>query len=567
MRFRWAHAVTVFIAVFGLMFLTPSAVAKTLLDGDVEAGRKLYWHGLNESGEPITATAQGDIEFTGTQFSCVSCHRPSGFGSSEGGHYVPPITGPQVFSPAGPDRVQRFKEMFQESQPSSFWAQLREPRLRPPYDEQTLARALRDGINPNGERLNPVMPRYQIGDKDMRNLIAFMRTLSAEIDPGVEQDSIHFATVVTEGADPDARFAMLETMRRFFTWMNKDTAGDLDHPTFSPGYRSTFLDAYRRWNLHVWQLSGAPETWPRQLQTYYAKQPVFSVISGLVQGPWERIGNFCDQQRLPCLFPNSELPRLSDVEYGYSLYFSGGLALEARAIATYLSKLPEAPQRVAHIWHDDPYAEIPAHAFVSESATLLPDTIIENLPYRDETELITVFERLAAEPNGRAIVLWPGEKSVAALSVLACANPGSGLIALPSNTLDLAAKILSDSIVERVVFTYPYELPAHYHPRKFRVRAWMHSRRLEVTHPRLQYQTYYALTLAQYGLAHLLTDFHRDYLIELIEHEAENQLNPGTHPALALGPGQRLASKGVYVVGLDPSAKGGFKALSDWIVP
>lgn len=95
----------------------------------------------------------------------------------------------------------------------------------------------------------------------------------------------------------------------------------------------------------------------------------------------------------------------------------------------------------------------------------------------------------------------------------------------------------------------------------------MHSRRLEVTHSRLQYQTYYALTLVQYGLVHLLDDFHRDYFIELIEHEAENRLNPGTHPSLALGPGQRLASKGVYIVALDPSAKGGFKALSEWIVP
>ena len=95
----------------------------------------------------------------------------------------------------------------------------------------------------------------------------------------------------------------------------------------------------------------------------------------------------------------------------------------------------------------------------------------------------------------------------------------------------------------------------------------MHSRRLKVTHPRLQYQTYYALTLVQYGLVHLLADFHRDYLIELIEHEAENRLNPGTHPSLALGPGQRLASKGVYIVTLDPSVKGGFKALSEWIVP
>ena len=170
-------------------------------------------------GEPVSATVQNDIQFSGQQFSCVSCHRPSGFGSSEGGYYVPPITGPSVFNPAKADRVQRFKEMFQESQPPSFWAQVREPRLRPAYDDVTLARALREGLDPNRENLDPVMPRYVIDDQDMTNLISFIRALSVETDSGVDTDSIHFATIVTDDADEAAVKAMLATMETFFTWM------------------------------------------------------------------------------------------------------------------------------------------------------------------------------------------------------------------------------------------------------------------------------------------------------------------------------------------------------------
>ena len=145
--------------------MAPSASAASLSNGDPQAGRKLFWHGLNERGQPIKGIAQGDIQFTGAQFCCVSCHRPSGFGSSEGGYYVPPITGPILFNPAKADRVRRFKEMFQESQPSSFWAQVREPRLRPAYDEQTLARVLRDGIDPAGEKLNPRSEERRVGEE------------------------------------------------------------------------------------------------------------------------------------------------------------------------------------------------------------------------------------------------------------------------------------------------------------------------------------------------------------------------------------------------------------------
>lgn len=531
----------------------------------MEAGRKLYWYGLNRIGEPISATVQGDIQFSGQQFSCVSCHRPSGFGSSEGGYYVPPITGPSVFNPAQADRVQRFKEMFQESQPSSFWAQVREPRLRPAYDDVTLARALREGLDANGEKLNPVMPRYEIDDRDMTNLIAFMRALSVETDAGVEKASIHFATIITDDADEAAVKAMLATMEVFFTWMNKDTAGDLDRPAFSPGYRSTFLHAYRHWDLHVWKLSGPPDRWPSQLNDYYRERPVFAVISGLVRGLWAPLGDFCDRQRLPCLFPNTELPRLTDAEYGYSFYFSGGLSLEARALAVYLSKLPS--QRVTQIWKQDPYGETPALAFRSAIKDLRPDTAVADHSFADETELESILQSLAAESTQEIIVLWPGENPTTALEKIVLSNPKAVIIALPSNTLEPAKIMFNESTTARAVFTHPYELPTRYHSRKFRVRAWMHSRRLKATHPRLQYQTYYALTLVQYGLVHLLADFHRDYLIELIEHEAENRLNPGTHPSLALGPGQRLASKGAYIVALDPTAKGGFKALSEWIVP
>ena len=113
----------------------------------------------------------------------------------------------------------------------------------------------------------------------------------------------------------------------------------------------------------------------------------------------------------------------------------------------------------------------------------------------------------------------------------------------------------------------PYELASVEHPLSYRVRAWLRTRKIEITEPRLQFQTYFALSLLDAAIGRLLTDFYRDYLVESVEYEAEGDLNPGVYPSLALGAGQRFASKGVYIVRPDPTEVDGLAAVSEWLVP
>lgn len=60
--------------------------------------------------------------------------------------------------------------------------------------------------------------------------------------------------------------------------------------------------------------------------------------------------------------------------------------------------------------------------------------------------------------------------------------------------------------------------------------------------------TYLALDAVRHALLHAVDRYSREYLIESIEHEIENQLNPGTFPRLSLGPGQRFAAKGASIL-------------------
>ena len=557
------------LVLLSLLFGIIASDAGAQGQGDATLGERLYRTGIGADGNPVTAITQGDVRIAGDQLPCVSCHRPSGMGTSEGGTYVPPITANHLFAAREANRAlrnERFKEMYKEVQSERFYQDVRKARLRPAYTPDTLAAALREGVDPAGRHLNPAMPRYKLSDADAANLTAYLSTLSRGDDPGVAPDEVHFATIVTEGGDAARTDAFVKTVEAYAEWINRDIRDDLARPGFSPYYRDEFLDSYREWRLHVWRLEGPPESWPAQLERYYAAQPVFAVLSGLVEGDFTPIADFCDARRMPCLFPVTELPRTDRAAGAYTLYFSRGLELEADALAVHLAAQATPPGRVIVIHGADAYGRRPAARLFDALQARLPGLAIDS---REVTDAAAIGAAVAAAAEDEAVdvlVIWPGHMADTAVAALAATPPRAGHIVLPSDAL-AAARSLPAPVREKVLITYPYDKPDRVRPDAYRARAWVRSRRLPIVDWDDQRQAYFAMKMTEWAMAHLLSDYHRDYLIEIIEHEVENSLDPGPQPQMALGPGQRFGSKGAYLMRLDPEAPSGLVAVSDWIVP
>ena len=339
----WHHARQLLLFTLIGMACLCARDAPGAVPGDPARGQQLYLNGRIGQGSPLRATTQNDIVVSGSQFSCASCHRISGYGGSEGGNYVLPITGPTLFQAKQLNRVKIFNKLFKEKQTSKFDARMRSPGMRPAYTDQTLATVLRTGVDPAGRELNRLMPRYDLSDGDLADLVAYLKTLSARPDPGVDDSTLHIATVVGDGVDPARKQIMLETMQRFVDWHNLQSDGDRLHPNFSPNYHSTWIGTYRRWELDVWQLKGAPDAWPAQLAGYYANKPVFALVGGMVQGPWAPVHEFCEREKVPCLYPETDLPGLTPTA-AYAVYFTRGLTLEAEVTARHLiGKLASRP--------------------------------------------------------------------------------------------------------------------------------------------------------------------------------------------------------------------------------
>ncbi len=483
--------------------------------------------------------------------SCASCHRRSGFGMSEGGVYVPRVTGPALFQPRQLVRADLFRSLYQESQPKPYNARVRDPRLRPAYTPETLAVALREGRDPAGRTLDPVMPRYPLSDEEVGHLAAYLQGLSAVPSPGVDGATIHFATVITDGVHPGRRKAMLDVIEAYVRWKNTETKHAAARLGFSPWYRDEFHGSLREWKLHVWDLRGPARTWPSQLAEHYRSQPVFALLSGLGEGSWQPVHDFCERAEVPCLFPNTGLPAVSPPG-AYALYLSPGLAVEAQALARHLK---DSRGRIVQVYRDTDEGRVPAQA-LRDALGIVEERVIA------PGEALTpgFWRHLVRETRPEVLVLWLGPEDAATLGPAAEALPqtvfSGGLLEDPSN--------VPAEIRERAWLTWPFALPGHEEPLAYRVRAWMRARRVEPSHERLQLNTWFVLAVADHALTHLVENFSRDFFVESVEEETENALSPGVFPSLSLGPGQRFASKGSYVLELAP---GGLEAVGGWIVP
>jgi hypothetical protein len=288
----------------------------------------------------------------------------------------------------------------------------------------------------------------------------------------------------------------------------------------------------------------------------------------MADGDWSAIHEFCENNKVPCLFPLTQMPPAEQSGH-YSVYFNQGLLLEAKATAKYLLKEKSADPAAAMVvfYSEDAEGSNPAKVF-TEMLNADKTRIIDSVPVKDMESFRHEWTKyVESHPKVGTVVVWPGRLKGAILSELTVLFQKTERIFLPSELLQADLAGLPQEMMPKLYFSYPYELPTAYHPHAFRVRAWMNTRKLEVSNARIQFNTYYALNLLQYSLEHVVDHFSRDYLLEYIEHEAENALNPGTFPRLSLGPEQRFASKGAYLVQIDGSESQSIKPVSAWIVP
>ena len=534
------------------------AQAANAAAGDPAAGERIYRQGLLPTGEPVQAVLQADVPASGRTVACANCHRRSGQGSNEGRSTAPPVTGTALFAPA----IKKARRVFRGADAATEGE-------RPAYDAASLARAIREGIDAAGRPLSPLMPRFALDDRAMSDLLAYLHGLSSGNSPGATADTVHLATLVLPGADPQAVRLMLSLLRNYVQAHNAETRHETRRATYAPIQREWQYQGYRKWQLHEWRLQGPPETWPAQLDQLYREQPVFAVLSGIGPAPWGSIHRFCERLRLLCLMPNTELPEIKQPAY-YTLYFSRGLFLEADALAVWLARDKKTPQRLLQVHTGSDAGRLAARQLAERLGPAIRTRILPRATDRH------AWETLLDGDGNTSLVLWlgPGDDGAAILEALAAAPvPPARLFLHASAWRRLQARPLPHALAGRLYVSWPYDLPSRDRLHLLRPLAWARSRGIEISDEQILMDTYTAMLIAADAIRHVRSFLVRDYVMEILEHMADNAVVTGRFPRLSLGPGQRFASKGCYILRAKPGRNDGtrvemeLEAVSDWLVP
>ena len=136
---------------------TSAAIAGELSSSEAR-GKHIYTEGESAGRRVITARLQRtESAAPAAIIPCIGCHGADGRGSDDEDAVAPLEIDWRALSA-----------------PEGHW---HKQRTHGPFDETTVARAIIAGVDPDGNSLDATMPRYNMSDEDMADLIAYVLSL------------------------------------------------------------------------------------------------------------------------------------------------------------------------------------------------------------------------------------------------------------------------------------------------------------------------------------------------------------------------------------------------------
>jgi hypothetical protein len=385
-----------------------------------------------------------------------------------------------------------------------------------------------------------IMPRYQLDDESMKSLVSYLHNLSSTPSTGVVVDEEHFATVFTPEVDEKTKQVVKSEIEAFVIQHNANLNPSRRHRRFS-------FDRLRNtnyfWRFHFWELKGESSTWASQLDTFNKQQPVFALVSGISYQAADPVQEFCEKSKTPCLFRSVLYP--PDKAGNYSLYYSKGMGLDSALFATGLKNGSiKKPTHVLQLMPSDESGERIAtdlgHRL--KALDILQDAIVlstKNLPL--------IRQKLKTLKPDELLVCWCDQSDLYRLGKVHIPKDSrlyfSGSLMMMKSGLKQFPAAWKDA---RLI--YPYEEAVKRQRQLSSFYTWVAGHKFEPINEVLQSDAYLSMIILQEGMAQMVNNLYKDYLIERLEGVFGMSYDFwGMYSRPSLGPMQRYANRSGYI--------------------
>jgi ABC-type branched-subunit amino acid transport system substrate-binding protein len=277
---------------------TSAAMAKAEPLGEAERrGRQIYLDGSSPSDSDISAiVGDEDVFLPGTAMPCSSCHGSDGQGRPEGG--VTPLD-------------IRWSELVK-----TYGHVHHDGRRHPAFDDRSVRHAVVEGIDPAGNAMDRTMPRYRMSDGDMADLLAYLKVLESDFDPGVGRDHVRVATLLpATGRAAETGEAMRQVLEGYFAEVNRKGG------VFG-----------RQIQLHAVPLGWSPEASLESLSELFASEGVLALVGPYTVGLDDALLGLLRLDNVPLIGPFTLDPGDAFTDSA-AFYLFAGLDEQARVLA------------------------------------------------------------------------------------------------------------------------------------------------------------------------------------------------------------------------------------------
>jgi ABC-type branched-subunit amino acid transport system substrate-binding protein len=183
-------------------FLASAPGAAELNDAE-RRGKQIYFEGTSPGGGEISAIVGDEAALLpASVMPCSSCHGSDGLGRPEGGVIPLDI---------------RWSELVK-----SYGHVHHDGRRHPAFDDEGVARSIIEGVDQANNTLDRSMPIYQMSKQDIDDLVAYMKVLEFDTDPGVSDGTVRIATLLPLSGPAGATGeAMRQVIQGYFEEINE----------------------------------------------------------------------------------------------------------------------------------------------------------------------------------------------------------------------------------------------------------------------------------------------------------------------------------------------------------